>query len=128
MLQKKKNKKPLLKKKVEKTYHKLFIYVIILNEGYAEPTMNRLKEQGSNVQFVALGKGTAKKEVLHMMGFEDNPKDIVLAFVDDTNVESIQTMLEKYFNENKKIMGVGFTLKLNSVVGEKLYHFLTNTI
>jgi len=121
---KKKNKKPA---NVE-VFHKIHIYTVIVTHGYGEMAAKTLTHCGSNAYLICLGRGTAKKELLNMLGVEGNQKDVVFAFTDENNIVDTNNQLNKLFDKNKNMMGFAFTIKLNSIVGEKIYHFLTNTL
>lgn len=119
---------PKRKKPTEVKLTKLYTYIIVVNYGLGDQVMKLLQSSGSNMQLTCLGRGTANKEVLHILGLEGNRKDIVIAFVDENNIPVIKTELEKHFSKNKKAMGMGFTIPLTSIVGQKVYQFLTNSL
>lgn len=120
--------KKLLPKKKTKRYHHMYLYVIIVNFGLSDWVLDALEENNSNMQVVIPGTGTASKEILRMVGLEDQRKDVILAFVDEKEVKNIRIDLDKLFLQKKKFMGMGFAVQMSSVVGEKIYKFLSNTI
>jgi len=117
---KKTNKKP--------TVRKMYLYVIIVNFGLSQNIVDLLQDYDSNLQVAVAGNGTASKEILNIIGLEDTKKDVVLAFVDQTNINQLQKQLNDLFLKSKKFMGMGFAIKMTSIVGQKIYHYLTNTI
>jgi len=129
MKKKNKQKRHLFKKttKVE-TFHKIHVYTVIVAHGYGEEAAKTLTHCGSNAYYICLGRGTAKKDVLNILGIEGNQKDVIFAFTDENNITDTNNQLNKLFDKNKNMMGFAFTIKLNSIVGKKIYHFLTNTL
>jgi len=132
-----KKKKHSFKKTVKKFIHKkpttrkrrkLYLYVIIVNFGIGDRVIDILQEANSNLQFLSVGKGTASKEILRIVGLEDERKDVVLGFVNEKELKYLKQDLDQLFLQKKRFMGMGFTIQVSSVVGEKVYKFLTNTI
>jgi len=116
------------RKQEEKPRKKIYMYTIIVNYGYSGPVLDLLRRYESNAQFVCLGRGTASTEAKTIFGLENNGKDVIAAFVDEENVEDIRNALTVFFATNQKVMGFAYTIKLSSIVGEKVYHFLTNSL
>lgn len=107
---------------------KLSLYISIVDYGQSENIIKIFQRYKSSMQFVQNGTGTAVKAVRDILGLEDNRKEIVFAFVTNDTVEDLRKELDVYFLSSKRNRGIAFTVSLNSIIGAKLYHFLSNTI
>lgn len=107
---------------------KLGLYLAIVPYGQSENVIRIFQRYNSSMQFVQNGTGTAIKEVRDILGLEDNSKEIVFAFIQLEKAEEIRKELDAYFVSSKKNAGIAFTVNINSMIGAKLYHFLSQTI
>lgn len=122
----KKNTAPLIEE--NPNLKKLSLFISIVNHGQADNILKLAQRYGSSAQFVQLGRGTAQKQVLDILGFEDNRKEIVYIFISNDKIEQLKTEINAYFLTHNKNKGIGFSIPLTSVIGAKLYHFLANTL
>ena len=111
-----------------KDLKKLVMYTIIVNYGQGDNIIRILKNNHSSSQYVKVGEGTATKQVLDILNIEDNRKEIIYSLVREDAVPEIKKELEAYFAINKRNAGIAYTLDLSSVVGVKVYKFLTQTV
>lgn len=107
---------------------KLLFYVIIVNYGQGDTVVKLLKSKGTSAQFVQIGEGTATKQVLSVLHIEETRKEIIYSFIRDDLLPDLKTELEAYFLSSKRNAGIAFTIDLNTIVGVKLYKFLTQTV
>ena len=107
---------------------KLSLYISIVNYGQSDSIIKIFQRYNSSLQFVQNGTGTAVKAVRDILGLEDNRKEVVFAFVSDEVLNELKDELDAYFYSSKKNRGIAFSISLNSIIGAKLYHFLSNTI
>ena len=107
---------------------KLALYLAIVDYGQSDHIIRIFQRYNSSMQFIQNGTGTAVKAVRDILGLEDNRKEVIFAFVTLDKVEEIKNELNAYFFSSKKNRGIAFTVKLNSLIGVKLYHFLTQTV
>ena len=63
------------------------------------------------------GKGTAKTDLLNILGLGEPEKGIVFASVGETNVESVFSVLRNDFDFEKPGKGIAFTVPMTSVGG-----------
>jgi hypothetical protein len=71
-----------------------------------------------------MGKGTASRHVLEIMGIEDSRKEIVFSLIKGEDLQKATTELEAYYTANKKSRGIGFSIALIGLAGVKMYQFL----
>lgn len=123
-------KKQTITSKIEDSNNlkKLSLFITIVNNGQADNIIRLYQYVGSSAQFMQKGTGTAQKQVLDVLGIEDNRKDIVYGFVTNESIPELKKELEAYFQVNKKNKGIGFAISLTSVIGASLYHFLADTL
>ena len=121
----KKHKEPV---QVEEHFQPIYLYTVIVDHGQGDAVMKLLDSIGCVVQFTHIGRGTANRQILELLGTQDNRKDVIFAFFREDLIEDAKKELELFFRASKRNRGVGFTFKLASLVGEKMYHFLTNTL
>ena len=107
---------------------KLSLYVTIVNKGQANAVISLFQKMGSSLQFVQVGNGTANKNVLDILGIEDNAKEVVFCVIKKDLVNDAKRELEAFFVASKKNKGIGFEIDLTTLIGVKLYRFLTNTL
>ena len=107
---------------------KLALYIAIVDYGQSENIIRIYRRYNSSLQFVQNGNGTAEKAVRDILGLEDNRKEVVFGFIKEEIADDLRKELDAYFMSSKKNRGIAFTVKLNSMIGAKLYHFLSNTI
>ena len=107
---------------------KLSLYVTIVNKGQANAVTSLFQRMGSSMQFIEVGNGTANKNVLDILGIEDNAKEIIFALIKTELVKDARKELEAFFMASKKNKGIGFAIALTSIIGVKLYRFLTNSL
>ena len=107
---------------------KLVFYMIIVNFGQGDNIIRLLKNNHSSAQFTQTGEGTATKQIRAILSIEENRKEIIYSLIREEYVPDIKRELEAYFAASKKNAGVAFTIDLDSIVGVKLYKFLTQTV
>lgn len=107
---------------------KVAFYMIIVNFGQGDNIIRLLKNNHSSAQFIQMGEGTASKQIRSILAIEENRKEIIYSLIREEYVPEIKRELEAYFAASKKNAGVAFTINLDSIVGVKIYKFLTQTI
>lgn len=115
-------------KRTDITIKKLFLHVTIVPGGHGQ-TINKLfKNLGVACQFTHRGKGTANKKIRDILGIEDNHKDLVLSLIPEELIPKISTELEAYFAVSERNKGIGFTIKLDSIISVRVYNFLADML
>jgi hypothetical protein len=109
-------------------FQKLSLFITIVNHGQADNILRLYQYSGSAAQFTQKGNGTAQKQVLDVLGIEDNRKDVVYCFIAQDKIAELKKELEAYFAANKRNKGIGFSIPLTSIIGAKIYHFLADTL
>lgn len=120
------NKKPPFEQRED--LQKLVLYTVIVNYGQEENIVRIFKRNKSSAQFVLNGEGTAAKDILDILAIDDNRKNIILSVVSKDAVSDIKSEIDAYFVASKRNAGIAYTIDLSSVIGVKIYKFLTQTV
>ena len=126
-----KNKKKDVKNKPfeEKSdLEKLYLYIIIVDLPLGRTVEKLMQNIGSSMQFTHLGRGTASKEILNILGITDDSKAIVNAVVSESKLSTVKEELQIFFAASKKNRGVAFAIPFSAVKGVRMYKYLTQTI
>lgn len=107
---------------------KLSMFITIVNRGQGNFVIKILEAEGSNAQFVQHGVGTAQKEIRDILGIEDNSKEVIISLIRNDKIENVKRELEAFFRINKRNRGIGFSIPMTSLIGMKVYQFLTDTL
>lgn len=107
---------------------KLVLYTVIVPRGQGENILRIFKSNRSSAQFLMYGEGTATNAIREILGSEDTKKDIVYSLVREDAVPDIKKEIDVYFVASKKNRGIAYTISLTSIVGVKIYKFLTQTV
>jgi len=117
-----------IKTEDRKDLKKLYLYFTIVPKGQGQSIVSIMEDHGAALQFGHMAKGTATREVLDILGMQDNVKEVILSIVTEDQIEDIKKELDAFFTINPKRRGIAFTTPFTSVIGAKVYHFLANTI
>lgn len=85
-----------------------------------------IQAHGANLQMTMRGEGTAKSEMLQMLGLTESEKSVLFSVVREDNVRSLCDGLSEKFRTVKNGQGIAFTIPLSSVVGASIYRFLSD--
>lgn len=107
---------------------KMVFYTVIVDRGQSDNILRIFKASKSSFQLVQFGEGTATSEFKNILGVEENEKDIVYSIVREDVVPEIKKELDSYFESSKRTKGVAYTISLDSLIGVKMYKFLTQTV
>lgn len=107
---------------------KLYVYTVIVDLSVGRNVEKLMQNLGSSMQFTNIGRGTASKEILNILGVPDDTKAVVQALVTEDKLEDIQRELTIFFAANKKNRGIGYAIPFSSVEGVRIYKYLTQTM
>ena len=138
MVEKKKAKKVVKKKEVveekrpafetRSDIKKMHLYIVIVPKGQGDNIIKILKANKSSAQFIQIGEGTANSTIRDILDIEDTSKEIIYSFVREDVFEDLQKEIDVYFIASKRNRGIAFSIPLTSIVGVKMYKFLTQTV
>ena len=104
---------------------KLKLLFTVVNRAKGEFYLDVLSQFDVNFQMIVGGLGTAKSELLELLGLETH-KAVILSVVREDMVDDIMNTLEDKFATIRNGKGVSFAVPLSSVIGVNLYRFLSD--
>ena len=105
---------------------KLKLLITIVNRDKADFYMDLLQSFEVNMQFCALGRGTAGSDLLHVMGLEDSGKAVIFSIVREDRAEVALAALDERFKTIKNGKGIAYTEPMSGMIGVSLYSFFCN--
>ena len=111
-----------------KHLHKLYIFVTIVDYHQSEQVIKILESVGCAASFIQVGQGTSEKKVYDILGMRDDKKGVIYSFVREDKREETCYLLNEYLTAGQEEnRGISFSIPLDSIIGAKLYYFLTNS-
>ena len=109
----------------ESAIKKLKLLFTVVDRPKAEFYMDVLSQFEVNCQMVTTGQGTARSELVDLLGLNIN-KAVIISVIREDMTESIMKCLETKFDTIKNGKGIAFAVPLSSVIGVNNYQFLSN--
>ena len=106
---------------------KIYLYIIVVDQGVANTVERLLQDLGSSAQFTHNGRGTAPREIYGILSAVEDKKAVINAFVSEDRLEETRNELDAFFKESKKNKGIGFAIPLSALQGIRTYKYLTQT-
>ena len=104
---------------------KLEMLVTVVDRNKGEFYMDVISQFDVNCQMFLQGMGTAKSDLVDLLGLNIN-KAVILSIVRDDTLPAIMNTLEDRFATIKNGKGIAFSVPLSSVIGVTLYRFFSN--
>lgn len=105
---------------------RLELIITIVNRKRAYYYLDFIQSFEANLQCSLLCEGTARAEVLDMVGLSDNKNVIIFSIVREDRTKEILAALKKKFKTIRSGKGVAFSVSLSSMIGVSVYSFLAN--
>jgi len=102
----------------------IHMVVTIVDRGKCEKVVTVCQEEGVPIHLVSLGHGTARSEMLDLLGLGETKKDTVISFVPEYGVCPLLERLAERMSMRYPGKGISFAVPLSSVSG-KMYRTLT---
>ncbi len=102
------------------------LLVTVVDHRKEEFFMDYLQSFGINLQLTMRGDGTAKTEMLHLLGLTESEKAVILSVIREDRIPAACDGLDEKFRTVKNGKGIAFTIPLSSVVGSAVYRFLSD--
>ena len=104
---------------------KLKLLFTVVERPKAEFYQDTLSQYEVNCQMVMAGLGTAKSELIDLLGLNIH-KAVLLSVVREDRMNEVMKCLEGKFTTIKNGKGFAFAVPLSSVIGVNTYQFLSN--
>ena len=79
-----------------------------------------------NMQFLAMGHGTADASMLSVFGFTDSDKAVIFSVIQGNKLHAALDALEEKFRTIKNGKGIAYTVPLSGIIGKLIFGFLSN--
>ena len=104
---------------------KLKLLFTIVDRPKGEFYLDVISQFDVNCQLVVGGLGTARSELVELLGLEPH-KAVVVSVIRDDLCETVMQCLEDKFATIRGGKGVAFAVPLSSVIGVNAYRFLSD--
>lgn len=91
------------------------MFITIVNRGNGERVTEMLRENEIFFNIIALGKGTAKSDILNYLGLGQTDKDVVISVVQEEKIPTIINNLREQFKLKEPGHGIAFSIPISSV-------------
>ena len=102
----------------------IHMVVTIVDRGKCEKVVSVCQEEGVPIHLVSLGHGTARTEMLDLLGLGETQKDTVISFVPEFSVCPLLDRLADSMKMRYPGKGISFAVPVSSV-SAKMYRTLT---
>ena len=109
----------------ESAIKKLEIVVTVVDRAKADFYLDILSQFEVNFQVVTSGKGTARSEIIEMLGLNIN-KAVIVSVVREDMVSPIIRCLEEKFETIRNGKGIAISIPMSGIIGVNMYQFLSN--
>lgn len=107
---------------------KIKLLFTIIDRGKGEKLTEIFRENNVMYNLIALGKGTAKSEILDYLGLGRTEKDIVISIVYEENVHDILKILNEKMHLKEPGNGVAFTIPIKSVDSSLALEYISSIL
>lgn len=109
----------------ESAIKKLKLIITVVDRAKTEFYLDVFSQFEVNFQMVTGGKGTARSEIIEMLGLSTH-KAVILSVVREDTVAPVMKCLEEKFETIKNGKGIAIAVPLSGVIGVNMYQFLSN--
>ena len=109
----------------ESAIKKLKLLFTVVDRAKGEFYMDVISQFEVNCQMVVAGLGTARSELVDLLGLNIH-KAVIISVVREDQIELIIHCLEDKFATIKNGKGIAFAVPMSSVIGVNLYQFFSN--
>ena len=105
-------------------HRKLMLLTVIVDYEKSNSVSELLKKLGCRNIVIAHGKGTARSEMLTMLGLGENDKAVLMGVMREEAEKEIIAKIDKKLHLDRPGNGVAFTMDIKSVGGLKTLEYL----
>ena len=109
----------------ETAIKKLKVLFTVVDRSKTEFYLDVLSQFEVNFQMVTGGLGTARSELISMLGLNVH-KSVIVSVIREDLTQEIMNCLEEKFETIKNGKGIAFAVPMSSVIGVNMYQFLSN--
>lgn len=106
--------------------NRLELLITTVNRSKGEYYADLIQSFDVNMQFMAMGHGTADAKTLSMFGFTDSDKTVIFSVIQGNKLQAALDALEEKFRTIKNGKGIAYTVPLSGVIGKLIFGFLSD--
>lgn len=114
------------RKKAALAPKKLKMLITVVGRKKTEFYIDFLQSFEINMQLCLAAQGTAKTEMMNLLGLTDSDKSVIISVIAEDKAELALAALEEKFNTIKNGKGIAYTVPMTGTVGVAIYQFLAN--
>ncbi len=118
--------KPRRRERENLAPHKLKLLFTVVDRRKAEFYIDLLQSFEVNMQLTLVAKGTAKTEMLELLGLADSDKSVIISVIKHERAGEALAALEEKFRTIKNGKGIAYTVPMTETIGVAIYQFLAN--
>ena len=111
----------------ESAIKKLKLLFTVVERPKTEFYVDLLQGYEINMQMVLHATGTAKGELLGLLGLIENEKSVIISVIKAERENEIMSTLANKFTSVRNGKGIAYTVPMTSMIGVAIYQFLSNT-
>ncbi len=104
---------------------KLELLLAVVHNDKAAYYASLIQSHQANLQLTLPAKGTTHL-ILDYLGLTERPKTMIISVVRADQADGLIKLLDEVFKKGKNYKGIAFTIPLTSVIGTRVYGFLSN--
>ena len=118
--------KPKKRERENLAPHKLMLLFTVVDRRKSEFYTDLLHSYEVNMQLALTAHGTAKGEMLELLGLADTDKTVIISVIKSERANEALSMLEEKFRTIKNGKGIAYTVPMTETIGVAIYQFLAN--
>lgn len=96
---------------------KLKLLIVIVDRKIVDKVAETISKHGGSFLHIFLGKGTAKNDLLNLLGLGETQKGVILSSLQESELEKVFSELKYDYKFDKPGSGIAFTIPISSVGG-----------
>ena len=104
------------------------LMISVVDRGKGEHVYKICRDLENPFSLICLGKGTARSDILDMLGIGETQKDVVFTVVREENAGSVVKKLSDLMEFSKPGNGIAFTVPITSVGGIITLNFISGLL
>lgn len=105
---------------------RLCLLITVVNRNKGEFYADLIQNYEVNMQWFALGQGTASAEILRRNGLVPTDKAVIFSVIRADKVPDVMRTLAEKFDTIKNGKGIAYTIPFSSIIGVASWGFLAN--
>ncbi len=106
--------------------HKLLLLFTVVDRRKTEFYIDLLQSFEINMQIALSAGGTAKTEMLELLGLANSDKSVIISVIKEERAKEALAALDERFKTIKNGKGIAYTVPMTETVGLAIYQFLAN--